>query len=63
MKPEKIKYNKQTLEPDYKYVICMCPTSPNLQDGMAIALAPKSEPAREYKWKCDICGMEGTYYG
>ena len=63
MKPEKIRYNKQTLEPYYKYVLCMCATSPCLQDGIAIAIAPKDEPAREYKWKCDICGMEGTYYG
>lgn len=63
MKPEKIRYNKQTLEPSYKYVICMCTKYLNFQDAMAIAIAPKSEPPQEYKWKCDICGMEGVYYG
>lgn len=62
MKPEKIQLDKDGL-PKFKYVICMCPTPIDFKNGKAIRIAPADEAFNSYKWKCDICGMEGVYNG
>lgn len=63
MKPEKIQYDKNTMKLKFKYVICMCPTPIDLENGKALRIAPIDEPPSSYSFKCDICGLEGVYYG
>lgn len=62
MKPEKIQLDKDGL-PKFKYVICMCRECNGTLDGKAIRIAPADAAYNSYKWKCDICGMEGVYNG